>query len=427
MRVLGLPVALAALLAANLGHAQWLINELSFGHSGRLSTNDNPGRIPGFALSGQPRKPELLSNKVILTPVAPGNHRGAIWAEKPLMRSTWVADVDFRANGPERGGGNMNIWLARHGSHDVGTNSIYTVGKFDGLGLVIGFHGGSAGMIRGFLNDGTVDFMHHHNVDKLAFGQCQYSYRNLGRPSQIKLVQTSSSFKVEIDGKPCFETDKVNLPPGYDFGVTATTPDRPDSFEVFKMVVMSDSTVSGDASQHRQLPKDEQKHQKPHDDVSSGNVMSDEPADRFTTSLAQFQDLHNRLQSAMHQISAVHQSVTQHHQQDETRHSEMKQVLDALRGQMARAQQTDDLLNRIKDLEKEVRSMRNDINKKFSAHHESFQGYLSDHHATLSRAVASSAPGHGKLIFVFVGTQAVLVAAYVVYKRRRANSPKKFL
>ncbi|POR39707.1 L-like Lectin [Tolypocladium paradoxum] len=436
MRVLGVPATLAALLAANLCQAQWLINELSFGHSGRLSTNENPGRIPGFALSGQPRQPELLSNKVILTPIAPGNQRGAIWAETPLTRSTWVADVDFRANGPERGGGNMNIWLARRGSHEVGSNSIYTVGKFDGLGLVIDAHGGSAGMIRGFLNDGTVDYMHHQSVDKLAFGHCQYSYRNLGRPSQIKLRQTINSFKVEIDGKLCFETDKVSLPPGYYFGITAATPDSPDSFEVFKMVVMSDSTVSGNgdnsnkrdnsyATQQKQPPRDEQKQK--HDDFSSGDIMPDEPADQFTTSREQFQDLHNRLQSAMHQISAVHHSVTQHHQQDETRHSEMKKVLDALRGQMAHTQQTDDLLNRLKDLEKEVRAMRNDINKKFTAHDESFQGYLSHHHATLSHAVASSMPSHGKLIFIFVGTQAVLVAAYVVYKRRRANSPKKYL
>lgn len=33
----------------------------------------------------------------------------------------------------------------------------------------------------------------------------------------------------------------------------------------------------------------------------------------------------------------------------------------------------------------------------------------------------------GLLIFVFVGVQLLLAASYVIYKRRRANGPKKYL
>jgi mannose-binding lectin 1 len=46
-------------------------------------------------------------------------------------------DVDFRATGPERGGGNLQLWYVKDGEQTVGTKSIYTVGKFDGLALVI--------------------------------------------------------------------------------------------------------------------------------------------------------------------------------------------------------------------------------------------------------------------------------------------------
>ena len=37
----------------------------------------------------------------------------------------------------------MQIWYARDGQSEVGTSSIYTVGKFDGLVLVIDQYAGS--------------------------------------------------------------------------------------------------------------------------------------------------------------------------------------------------------------------------------------------------------------------------------------------
>jgi mannose-binding lectin 1 len=87
--------------------------------------------------------PEILSDKIILTPPVPGNQRGAIWSEKVLQHSLWTVDVDFRATGPERGGGNLQIWYAKNGQDDVGTSSIYTVGRFEGLALVVDQYAGS--------------------------------------------------------------------------------------------------------------------------------------------------------------------------------------------------------------------------------------------------------------------------------------------
>jgi mannose-binding lectin 1 len=92
---------------------------------------------------GKPNVPEILSNKIVLTPPAPGNQRGAIWSEKVLQHSQWTVDVDFRATGPERGGGNLQIWYARNGKEDVGTSSIYTVGRWEGLALVVDQYAGS--------------------------------------------------------------------------------------------------------------------------------------------------------------------------------------------------------------------------------------------------------------------------------------------
>ncbi|UKZ79403.1 hypothetical protein TrVFT333_007156 [Trichoderma virens FT-333] len=439
-------LSLAALLSAGVAQAQFLISELSFGYSGRISSADKPGFIPNYVVSGQPGVPEILSSKVILTPVAPGNARGAIWSENPLVHSNWIVDVDFRASGPDRAGGNLNIWLARDGKN-LGTRSVYNAGRFDGLVLVIDSHGGQGGMLRGFLNDGSTDYSQHHNVDKLAFGHCQYSYRNLGRPSQIKMRQTAESFRVQIDGKTCFETNRISLPRGYHVGITASTPDSPDSFEVFKMVVMSDqSSHDVKASDNMNNNNDNNGNSNNNKDNNGGNTkftytrqqqvptgsqdfeeVADQDAETFQTSKAQFQDLHNRLQGTNHQLASVYRSVSRHHQMDEQRHSEVQELFAALNAKLSLLDQLASFQQRIVALENEVRNMNSELHEKLQANERAVHGALRTHHMSLTARVTENIPGHGKLIAVIIGTQVVLVVAYVLYKRRRANSPKKYL
>ena len=65
------------------------------------------------------------------------------------------------------------------------------------------------GSIRGFMNDGNIDFKNHWSVDSLAFGHCDYSFRNLGRPIKLQIRQEAQFFEVIIDGRQCFASDKV--------------------------------------------------------------------------------------------------------------------------------------------------------------------------------------------------------------------------
>lgn len=108
----------------------------------RLSRDQNQ-QLSNFDVLGEPSLPVLLSNKIILTPPAPGNVRGAVWGSHALQHLDWTTDIEFRATGPERGGGKLTIWLVKDGKVVVGTSSIYTVGKFDGLSLVIDAYAGT--------------------------------------------------------------------------------------------------------------------------------------------------------------------------------------------------------------------------------------------------------------------------------------------
>lgn len=59
------------------------------------------------------------------------------------------------------------------------------------------------------MNDGSTDYRNHHAVDSLAFGHCNYAYRNLGRPSIISIKHESDNFAVDVDGRQCFSSKRV--------------------------------------------------------------------------------------------------------------------------------------------------------------------------------------------------------------------------
>ena len=56
--------------------------------------------------------------------------------------SQWISQTEFQVTGGDRGGGNMQIWYVQEGHQTVGSSSIYTVGKFDGLAIVVDPYGG---------------------------------------------------------------------------------------------------------------------------------------------------------------------------------------------------------------------------------------------------------------------------------------------
>lgn len=449
MRLSSCVVALVASIAP--AYAQILVTELSFGYGSRINP-DGGNTIPHFSVQGNPGIPELLSNKLILTPPAPGNQRGAVWSDKPIQRKDWIVDVEFRANGPERGGGNLNIWVARDGAHEIGSASIYTVSKFEGLGIVIDGHGGYGGMLRAFLNDGSTDYRQGQQVvDGLSFGHCNLNYRNLGRPTQIKLRHSDAKgLRVEVDGGLCFESDKVRIPEGYRLGITAASADNPDSFEVFKLVTLTeqeDHPYSGSAQAQQQRSDGQQavdgnsglfgsgqginagaagEKRTGQEQVKWDDDIPDASADRYTSSKAQFEDLHNRIQSINHHLSTVFRSLANSVSVGEKRHEETSIMLGELKGMLGSG--VVDKMNtitaleaKINSLEREVRSMRNELTQKMRESEHAVKTVVSERHETLKEHIKDVAPGHTKLILFIVGSQLLSAGAYLLYKRRKSS------
>jgi mannose-binding lectin 1 len=295
--------SLVSLILASFSSAQ-IIDNISFGQNDRISPN---GRgLPGWSVLSENNQPQLLSDRIILTPPVPAGTRGALWADNSVTARDWTVDFEFRTNGQDQGSGNLQLWLTKD-KKQVETNSIYTVEKFDGLAIVIDQYGGRGGSIRGFLNDGTQNFKSHASVEALAFGHCDYSYRNLGRTSKLR-VTSQNGLTVSIDGRVCFSTNRIDFPPGYFFGITAATSESPDSFEIYKFIT-SASTSGGN---YQSGPPVRQ--QRPGGSLAdklnilpgSPEALPDTDADSLKSQNEQFTDLHNRLQGLTHQVADMY-------------------------------------------------------------------------------------------------------------------------
>ncbi|KAJ5098074.1 hypothetical protein N7532_005075 [Penicillium argentinense] len=416
-----------ALFAA--GAVAQVIEGSSFGYDKTISpTRDS---IPGWNIGGEGADPQIVSLHVEQdhpdSPF-PGNVRGSAWAQNPITQSEWTAEFQFRGSGQERSGGNLQLWYTKDGQARVGTSSIYTVGQFDGFALVIDTHAGRGGSIRGFLNDGTTDYKSHRSVDSLAFGHCDYAYRNLGRPSVVKLKHTSSIFEVTVDDKVCFSTNKVSLPAGNTFGITAATPENPDSFEVFKFVLESAAGQGQTIPSHQESAQQQQQpiinqNQNQNPNPSTGNTVLDNGI------AAQFVDLSGRLQLTNKATSNIIQDLKAQASKSDARQTELLQKL-ASKEQVAaldaRLQRIEQLLQNVqRDLEgKDYSSKFNQLHDTLRSSHlslsESLQG-------SVLSAITASTPRMGFFIFLVIAFQVLLAVSYIVYKRRRANMPKKFL
>lgn len=267
-------------------------------------------------------------------------------------------------------------------------DSIYNVETFDGLALVVDQYGGTGGKIRGFLNDGTKNFRAQSNPESLAFGQCDYKYRNLGVPSKLKVMsQEGGGLVVQVDGKNCFHTDSVRLPEGYHFGISASTGEQnPDSFELYKMVVSGGHEHWNHAhvedSSHQYLGNNQGQQQQggsPHYDSFAGipEAIPDRTASDFKSQEEQFADLHNRLQGLSHQMGnlfmefkALGENVDKKHAEVIARHGEVISGVNNMQGSRETGLppnvvgQISDILSRLGRVEEVVNVVRRDVEGK---------------------------------------------------------------
>ncbi|KAF2821751.1 concanavalin A-like lectin/glucanase [Ophiobolus disseminans] len=441
--------------AFSAARAQYVIDNLSFGQKDGVYISPDLRAIPHWIIQGNADYvPQVLSDRVILTPPYPGGKRGSLWAQDPLHHTgDWTAELDFRATGMERGAGNLQFWYVRDSQAHETPTSLYTASKFDGLVLVIDQYEGHGGSVRGFLNDGTIDIKSHPEPDTLAFGKCDHAYRNRGVLSNIKLHHAEGFLEVMIDGESCFKTDKVKLPEGYYFGVSASSaPENPDSFEIHKFIVSTTKSVTREEPNKQRYPPpdhqaqanlasqkihEQQTHKQQNkqsgrlgDQTSIPQMLEDVVAANIRSQQDQFADLHNRIQIINNRQALIHDLLEKMHTDAENRHNDLMNRLVPLDDRSAATIRNVEKVERttmeiLRDLEsKDFKDMMNQIHRALENNHEGLKVALPD---VVGKVVRGHGPSITSFLFVAVAVQIMITGAYVVYKKRRGGAPKKYL
>lgn len=103
----------------------------------------------------------------------------------------------------------------------------------------------------------------------------------------------------------CFQTPKVALPLGNVFGVTAATPDNPDSFELFKFVVTSGAQAAAPPPQFSEQQQQQQQQIPMETRSESHNQINLGPLD----------DMYSRIQQIGQELSQIAQRSDERHQE----------------------------------------------------------------------------------------------------------------
>jgi len=306
------------------------------------------------------------------------------------------------------------------------------VEKFEGLVLVIDMFGGQAGSIRGFLNDGTTDFKNHHHLESLAFGHCDYSYRNLGRPSKIQLKQDGSGFEVNVDGNLCFRSDKVLLPSDNYFGITAASSDTPDSFEIYKFVLPTTATYAREEPRRVQPPPAQKQQQE--QPVLSQEAPPSTPPEQIQNApstpqqqpSADFTALQEQLNTASDSLSSLSSTLISR--------------LDSLSALVATAERQRVLDGRLAALENQLGALKQTIalagkdtggkfeemHTKIGERHDALLEGLQEHVGNFV-AAGGKMRSWGFLMLMVVLVQVGGLAGYWYYRKRRDGGVKKYL
>ncbi|KAF2198303.1 concanavalin A-like lectin/glucanase [Delitschia confertaspora ATCC 74209] len=428
--------------------AQHVLDTLSFGHKGD-TVSPNLRGVPHWHINGDGYIPNIMSDRVVLTPPWPGNAKGSMWSEETVPFEEWAAELHFRASGPERGVGNLQLWYTKESQKDNGATDLDKSSKFDGLVLLVDQYGGHGGTIRGFLNDGTISFKDHHDPDTLSFGQCNYAYRNVGRFSVLKVRQASGEFEVTIDGNPCFKTNKLHLPSNYYFGISASSGENPDSFEAHKFLVSTTNSNTREepgsppkrawqhAAEHQQKQLEQQQQQQnqprqPPREPTIGEIpqmLSDVLAGNIRNQEDQFADLHNRIQIINHRVNDIYDTLDHISRTMDQRHNEvMNRVVPS-------HDRTDAVVRNVEKIERVVMAIQRDLESKdykdmltavHNAVHDSHHSLTQDLPQAMGKIVTTHGPKTTHILFYFVAIQVTLFGAWQLYKKRR-STPKKYL
>lgn len=189
------------------------------------------------------------------------NQTGVIWSKRTMTEENWQVNFAFRIKGQSIGGNGLAFWYARD-AHRTG-NVYGAPDKFEGLGIAFDTFdeetkAESVPMVYGMYGNGNTTFRQGsvpNAPNSFVIGSCFKTVRNTEVPVFVKITYFRGHLRVEIDHNKegsrymtCFEKRGINLPIGYYIGLSASTNNYPDSYEIYGLKCGIFTTVSRNAN-----------------------------------------------------------------------------------------------------------------------------------------------------------------------------------
>lgn len=152
------------------------------------------------------------------------------------------------------------------------------------------------------------------------------------------------------------------MPPEYYFGLTAASAETADSFEVYKFNLFTSRSIAREEPRRAQPPPAGQPDNRDNAPIPETQTLPTAQSD------AQFDDLHNRLQTMAQSIDSLFQEVKQLADKSEGRHQELARNVIA-------ADRLSSMDQRLQGIEKTMRE--------YQGQFSSLQGILKDSHSSL--------------------------------------------
>ncbi len=221
----------------------------------------------------------------------------------------------------------------------------------------------------------------------------------------------------------------MKLPSDYSFGISAASAENPDSFEAYKFILTATPSIPRREHQAQSNPTQ-----------SALPTLEDTLASSFKSQDAQFEDIHNRLQVLAHAMDAVFVEITKLAEKSEWRHQELVRnalLTDKLNLMDQRIQNIESIVRehpgQFANLQRLLKDSHSRLTVGLPEHmseskdHSSFSTEEPKPLLTRSTVISRRSPRMGIFLSILMVFQLLLAASYVVYKKRRANGPKKYL
>ncbi|KAF5094804.1 hypothetical protein D0Z03_001985 [Geotrichum reessii] len=396
--------------------------------------------IPNWQLKGSTK---VQSDRLTLTDLGKQNQWGAAWSNVANNYDKWTIDIDLSVAGPISPGGGFALWYT---TKMGASGPVYGANdKWDGLGIFVDSVGSDSesdtGSLRAYLNDQSLEYTKASNPLERAFATCAIKYRNTGYKNTVKISYQTGFFRIKINDALCFQTDKISLPKGGYFGVSASNTEYADSFILSRVQVYADIVppISEDS-----LPKGQTQADAPLQQQQQ--VISPRSVDAKDETLSSIlQKLESlpatgssqggdsaAINEIRIQLNALQQLQEKSHANIEKTISGLENTIKGLIELQRRAFEHGSAMsssdhNQKAKLDQEMKKLQGrveEINTMVKQHTESL---IQSIPGTISKAISTEGPSLWFILILFLSVQALVLLGFLVYKARKGKYHDKIL